>query len=149
MSASIRQANAIVLGAGSWGTALAQLLAANGHAVTLWMRDVEQADAINSARENTRYLPDAPLHDGITATAERPDFAAADLCLSVIPAQYTRPQLQKFAQYILCCLAQVLPVMWSRVSRQRSRWPEMIWRPRTALRRSYRDQPLGPIQRMI
>jgi len=132
MSASIRQANAIVLGAGSWGTALAQLLAANGHGVTLWMRDVEQADAINSARENTRYLPDAPLHDGITATAERPDFAAADLCLSVIPAQYPRPQLQK-----------------SRVSRQRSRWPEMIWRPRTALRRSYRDQPLGPIQRMI
>ena len=100
MRTSTRQASAIVLGAGSWGTALAQLLAANGHAVTLWMRDAKQAAAINTARENTRYLPDALLHAGIAATAERPDFAAADLCLSVIPAQYTRPQLQKFAPYI-------------------------------------------------
>ena len=88
MSASSNSVNAIVLGAGSWGTALAQLLAANGHTVTLWMRDAEQAQAINTSRENARYLADATLHAGITATAERPDFAEADICLSVIPAQY-------------------------------------------------------------
>ena len=84
MSPSAKPIHAIVLGAGSWGTALAQLLAANGHAVTLWMRDAKQAQAINKSRENARYLADAPLHAGITATAERPDFAKADLCLSVI-----------------------------------------------------------------
>jgi len=43
---------AVVLGAGSWGTALAQLLASNGHNVTLWMRDAAQAEAINANRQN-------------------------------------------------------------------------------------------------
>lgn len=92
--------HAIVLGAGSWGTALAQLLASNGHNVTLWMRDPAQADAINASRENTRYLEGAPLHDGITATAGTPDFENADLCLSVIPAQHTRAQLEQFSPHI-------------------------------------------------
>lgn len=92
--------HAIVLGAGSWGTALAQLLAANGHAVTLWMRDADQAADINATRQNARYLPDANLHVGITATADIPNFAHADLCLSVIPAQHTRAQLLRFASHI-------------------------------------------------
>ena len=100
MSATSNSVNAIVLGAGSWGTALAQLLAANGHDVTLWMRDAKQAKEINTSRENALYLPEAPLHAGISATAERPDFAKADLCLSVIPAQYTRAQLESFAPHI-------------------------------------------------
>ena len=92
--------HAIVLGAGSWGTALAQLLASNGHSVSLWMRDAEHAAAINARRENTRYLADAPLHEGIMATAETPDFAKAALCLSVVPAQHTRAQLTRFAPHI-------------------------------------------------
>ncbi|MEP4050787.1 MAG: NAD(P)H-dependent glycerol-3-phosphate dehydrogenase [Litorimonas sp.] len=100
MRKSTKQIQAIVLGAGSWGTALAQLLAANGHAVTLWLRDADQAAAINERRENSIYLPDAVLHDGITATANLPDFENADLCLSVIPAQYTRAQLEVFSPYI-------------------------------------------------
>ena len=91
---------AIVLGAGSWGTALAQLLASNGHEVSLWMRDDAQAAAINAARENARYLEGAPLHAGITATADTPDFANAALCLSVVPAQHTRAQLERFAPHI-------------------------------------------------
>ncbi len=92
--------HAIVLGAGSWGTALAQLLAANGQSVTLWMRDAAQAKAINTARENALYLPDAPLHENITATSETPDFSRAQLCLSVIPAQHTRAALQRFAPHM-------------------------------------------------
>lgn len=100
MSSDNEQAHAVVLGAGSWGTALAQLLAANGHAVTLWMRDPAQAEAINVSRENARYLPDAHLHRNITATAGRPDFAEADLCLSVIPAQHTRAQLEIFSSHM-------------------------------------------------
>ena len=94
------QKNAIVLGAGSWGTALAQLLATQGHRVTLWMRDGEQAKSIQSTRLNQKYLPDAPLHDNIFATAENPDFGKADLCLSVIPAQYTRTQLHAFSKQV-------------------------------------------------
>ena len=100
--------HAIVLGAGSWGTALAQLLASNGHNVTLWMRDAALAQTINATRENTKYLPDAPLHPNIIATAELPNFAQADLCLSVIPAQYTRAQLEIFAPIIQANLPIVL-----------------------------------------
>jgi len=92
--------HAIVLGAGSWGTALAQLLASNGHDVTLWMRDAALVETINVTRENAKYLPDALLHPKITATAKTPNFDRADLCLSVIPAQYTRAQLEVFAPAI-------------------------------------------------
>ena len=100
MAEMTNTAHAIVLGAGSWGTALAQLLASNSHNVMLWMRDAAQAEAINASRENARYLAGAPLHDNITATSETPDFGAADVCLSVIPAQHTRAQLERFASHI-------------------------------------------------
>ena len=45
-----------VLGGGSFGTAIANLLAENGHRVQLWMRDPEQAEIIRSQRQNPRYL---------------------------------------------------------------------------------------------
>jgi glycerol-3-phosphate dehydrogenase (NAD(P)+) len=54
-----------VLGAGSWGTALAITLAKNGQPVRLWDRDLPLLANIESARCNTRYLPDAPLSDNI------------------------------------------------------------------------------------
>jgi glycerol-3-phosphate dehydrogenase (NAD(P)+) len=54
-----------VLGAGSWGTALAMQLARNGHQVCLWARDPKQAAAMQRQRVNQRYLPDLPLPDGI------------------------------------------------------------------------------------
>jgi glycerol-3-phosphate dehydrogenase (NAD(P)+) len=59
-----------VLGAGSWGTVLAVLLAANGHQVRLWARDAAHASALDSMRENRRYLPDVPLAPAIAATAD-------------------------------------------------------------------------------
>ena len=63
-----------VLGAGSWGTALAALLARQGHAVTLWGRDAAVAEAINTRHENPRYLPGLALPDALVATT---DLAAA------------------------------------------------------------------------
>jgi glycerol-3-phosphate dehydrogenase (NAD(P)+) len=48
-----------VIGAGSWGTALAILLSREGHVTQLWSRDAEQLRAMRSARRNMRYLPDA------------------------------------------------------------------------------------------
>ena len=47
-----------VLGSGSWGTALAQVLAENGHDVRLWGHREEQANEINQQHTNHRYLPD-------------------------------------------------------------------------------------------
>ena len=79
--------NIAVLGAGSWGTALAALMARHGHAVTLWGRDATVAAAIDRQHENTRYLPGIALPDTLRATT---DLAAAmqgaDLVLVVVPS---------------------------------------------------------------
>ena len=79
--------NITVLGAGSWGTALAALMARHGHAVTLWGRDAKIAAAIDQQHENTRYLPGIALPGSLRATT---DFAAAlkgaDLVLVVVPS---------------------------------------------------------------
>jgi len=63
-----------VLGAGSWGTALAIVLARNGRSVSLWARRPDQAERINAAGENADYLPGVSLPGGLSATA---DLAAA------------------------------------------------------------------------
>ncbi len=54
-----------VLGGGSFGTAVANLLAENGHAVRQWMRDPEQAEAIRTQRENPRYLKGIKIHGNV------------------------------------------------------------------------------------
>ena len=63
-----------VLGAGSWGTALAALFARTGHAVVLWGRDGAVLEQIARERRNRRYLPDTELPEGLEVTA---DLAAA------------------------------------------------------------------------
>lgn len=79
-----------VIGAGAWGTALAVLLAGNGHRVTLWTRDAEAASAINANRENARRLPGVRLDPAIAATADLADAAAASAILLAVPAQQLR-----------------------------------------------------------
>lgn len=68
--------NLAVLGAGSWGTALARLLAENGHAVRLWDHDPARAAATGAARENARYLPGFLLPDGVDVTGDLEGAAA-------------------------------------------------------------------------
>ncbi len=58
-----------VLGAGSFGTCLAMLLAGKGYQVDLWARDEQLADAINEHRRNPRYLTEFVLPENIRATA--------------------------------------------------------------------------------
>ncbi|MCW4456100.1 NAD(P)-dependent glycerol-3-phosphate dehydrogenase [Flavobacterium sp. MXW15] len=59
-----------VLGAGSWGTALASLVARHGHPTVLWGRDPAMVEAIDRRHENTRYLPGIPLPESLRATTE-------------------------------------------------------------------------------
>src|SRR6202012_1899804 len=54
-----------VIGAGSWGTALAILLAREGHATQLWGRDRAQLRAMRAARRNARYLPEAVFPESL------------------------------------------------------------------------------------
>jgi len=65
---STRSQQAAVLGAGSWGTALAVHLASVGHDVALWGRDAGLIDEMRSRRANPTYLPDVVLPDGVRPT---------------------------------------------------------------------------------
>ena len=58
-----------VLGAGSWGTALASVLASKGYPVTLWGRDPAVLESVAKRHENPRYLPGVPLPPSLTATS--------------------------------------------------------------------------------
>lgn len=76
-----------VLGAGSWGTALAILLARNGHAVTLWGRNVEHMQLMQKNRCNAQYLPDITFPDNLQATAEIENAVhEVDEVLLVVPS---------------------------------------------------------------
>ena len=76
-----------VLGAGSWGTALATLMARNGHHVVLWGRDEKVATAIDTQHENPRYLPGIALPDSLRATTDLATaMQGAELVLVVVPS---------------------------------------------------------------
>lgn len=76
-----------VLGAGSWGTALAALIVRHGHPTMLWGRDGATIAAIAQRRENPRYLPGIVLPDGLVATTDLASaLAGADLVLVVVPS---------------------------------------------------------------
>ena len=81
-----------VIGGGAWGTALAQV-AARGGDVTLWVREGEVADAINTTRTNALFLPGVTLSDAIRATTDASDLDDAEALLVVTPAQHVRSVL--------------------------------------------------------
>ena len=77
-----------VIGAGAWGTALAQMLASDGRDVLIWAREAELVAEINSARTNSLFLPSATLTDTIRATGDLGEMAGLDALLVVTPAQH-------------------------------------------------------------
>lgn len=99
-----------VLGAGSWGTALAMLLARNGHAVRLWDRDAAHVKALREQGVNQRYLPGIALPDGLQPID---DLHAAlrdcDYALVVVPSAGFRDALQKTR----ACLGAAFNLIWA------------------------------------
>ena len=80
-----------VVGAGSWGTALAQVLACNGHDVRLWARRDVVAQGINNAHRNPDYLKDALLSDRIWATSSVAEaLRGAQAAVAVTPSKHVR-----------------------------------------------------------
>ena len=76
-----------VVGAGSWGTALATLLARHGHTTVLWGRDAAVIEAIDQRHENPRYLPGIPLPESLRASTDlAATVAGADWILVVVPS---------------------------------------------------------------
>ncbi|MEE1877100.1 NAD(P)H-dependent glycerol-3-phosphate dehydrogenase [Altererythrobacter litoralis] len=84
-----------VLGAGAWGTALAQMLSSDGRDVLLWALEPEVADEINFSHRNTPYLPSARLNPTIRATGDLAEFADMEIVLAVTPAQHLDGVLAK------------------------------------------------------
>lgn len=86
-----------VLGAGAWGTTLADMLAKKGVETVLWAREPEVVAAINETRENPTFLPGVTLSDALQAESDpETAFAGADYFLVVIPSQFIRPALESF-----------------------------------------------------
>lgn len=80
-----------VLGAGSWGTTLANMLALKGCSVKLWARESEVVAAINNDKENPLFLPGIPLSPDLKAVADvATTVADAEVVLSVVPTQHVR-----------------------------------------------------------
>ena len=90
--------NPIVIGAGSWGTALAIFLAKKCPQVHLIGRDEKVAEEINTTHCNSRYLPKETLPDNLIATTDLNLVKNADLILFVVPTSATRAMAQTLAQ---------------------------------------------------
>jgi glycerol-3-phosphate dehydrogenase (NAD(P)+) len=82
-----------VIGAGAWGTALAQVAAAAGEPVLLWAREPEVVADINEAHENRTFLPGIALAREIRATGSFNELADCETLLAVTPAQHLRATL--------------------------------------------------------
>jgi glycerol-3-phosphate dehydrogenase (NAD(P)+) len=90
-----------VVGAGAWGTALADLLATNGCDVRLWAFEPDVAEAINDRRQNPRFLPDVTLAAALRATnvlAEALD--EAELVIFAVPSGHLRSVARSGATYV-------------------------------------------------
>ncbi|HYO46583.1 MAG TPA: NAD(P)H-dependent glycerol-3-phosphate dehydrogenase [Gemmatimonadota bacterium] len=92
---------AAVVGGGSWGTALAKVLASKGQAVRLWVRDPDLARTIERCRENPRYLAGVRLDGPIRATSDLEDaLTGTSLVVSALPSHVVRSVIAEAAPHI-------------------------------------------------
>jgi glycerol-3-phosphate dehydrogenase (NAD(P)+) len=90
-----------VIGAGSWGTALAIVAARNQHDVRLWAREVEVAEGIQTAHKNPYYLSDISLPENIRATTSLEEaLAETHFVLIVVPSHAMREVVTRMRDYL-------------------------------------------------
>jgi len=90
-----------VIGGGSWGTALANRLALNGHDVCLWAFEAELVREINGSHTNSLFLPGIALHPGLTCTGSLQEAVAGrTIILLVTPVQVMRGVLKQMVPFI-------------------------------------------------
>lgn len=85
-----------VIGAGAWGTALAQVASGGGETL-LWAHEPEVAEAITATRKNSVFLPGVALSPAIRATSDLADLAECEALMVVTPAQHMRAILARAA----------------------------------------------------
>ena len=92
---------AAVIGAGAWGTTLANVLAENGADVALWCRREEVARAVARDRENRAYLPGFPVHESVRPTADLADaLRGRALVVSAVPSHVAREVAERAAAHL-------------------------------------------------
>jgi len=89
-----------IIGAGAWGTALGAVAASVGRDAILWARESEVVSGINSAHENTRFLPGMRLPANLRATGNLAEAAACDVLLVVVPAQHLAQMLGTLSGFV-------------------------------------------------
>ena len=92
---------AVVVGATTWGTTLALVLAGEGHPVTLLTRDSAERDRLDSARENTRFLPGVALPSMVRVSADPAEaLAGASLAVIAVPSDRMRENARRVASHL-------------------------------------------------
>ena len=91
-----------VLGAGSWGTALAILLHDNGHDVTVWSIDPKEVEMLSEKREHESKLPGVPISEEIMITNEMEEaIKGKDFLVLAVPSIFTRSTAAKMKPYVV------------------------------------------------
>ena len=94
-------AKAGVMGAGSWGTALALLLNRNGHEVTIWSIDKSEVEMLNTKREHLDKLPGIPIPESIKITNHIEEgIEGMDLVVLAVPSVFTRSTARAMSPYV-------------------------------------------------
>jgi glycerol-3-phosphate dehydrogenase (NAD(P)+) len=94
-------AQTAVMGAGSWGTAFALVLADAGNEVRIWGRRDEVCDTINTTHENAEYLPGVELPGAISATSDPAEaLAGCEVVVLAVPSQQLRANLEAWSEHI-------------------------------------------------
>lgn len=90
-----------VIGSGSWGTAMAMLLAKKDNSVYLWSWIQEETDRLNSDRENKEFLPGIKLLDSIVCTHDMGEcIEGAEVIVTAVPSPATRTTAKAMSQYV-------------------------------------------------
>lgn len=100
--------SATVIGAGSWGTALAAMLSLRGLSVQFWGRDAALMSQIRDTRRNERYLPDLQLPEDIAVTSDLGALQPADMLVFVVPSKAMRATAESVARSGAASKARVL-----------------------------------------
>lgn len=90
-----------VIGAGSWGTALALLLHKNGHDVTIWSIDQKEVEELAKSREHKSKLPGIKLPEDMTITGDMEEaITGKDILVLAVPSPYVRSTSKKMSAYV-------------------------------------------------